>query len=150
MKRRHLLALVAGIAVFQPVHSASQSRERIRSVGVLIGIAQNDPDAPRRVVAIREGLQELGWIEGQNIRIFYRWAADPELIRVFAKEMVAQKPDVTVASSSLVVAALLGQTRTEPIVFVTAANPVGDGFVASLARPGGNATGFTNNVASMG
>jgi len=150
MKRRQFLTLVTGMAVFQPVLALGQPSERVRSVGVLIGIAENDPDAPRRVIALRQGLQELGWIEGQNIRIVYRWTAEPDLIGVFAKELVAQQPDVLIASSSLVVAALLQETRTAPVVFVTAADPVGDGFVASLARPGGNATGFTNNLASMG
>jgi len=150
MKRRQFLTLVTGMAVFQPVLALAQPSERVRSIGVLIGIAENDPDAPHRVIALRQGLQELGWIEGQNIRIVYRWTAEPDLIGVFAKELVAQQPDVLIASSSLVVAALLQETRTAPVVFVTAADPVGDGFVASLARPGGNATGFTNNLASMG
>jgi putative ABC transport system substrate-binding protein len=115
-----------------------------------MGIAESDPEGPRRVIALRQGLQELGWTEGKNLRIFYRWTADPELVPVLAKDVVAQQPDIMVASSSLVLATLLRETRTTPIIFVTASDPVGDGFVPSLARPGGNATGFTNNLASMG
>jgi putative tryptophan/tyrosine transport system substrate-binding protein len=138
------------VAFFQSVLAIAQPSERARSVGVLMGIAESDPDAPRRVIALRQGLQELGWTEGKNLRIFYRWTAEPELVPVLAKELVAQQPDVIVASSSFVLAMLLRETRTAPIVFVTAADPVGDGFVTSLARPGGNAAGYTNNLASMG
>src|SRR4051794_33819880 len=150
MKRLQLLAMSAMVAFFQPVLALAQPSERARSVGVLMGIAESDPDAPRRVIALRQGLQELGWTEGKNLRIFYRWTADPQLVPVLAKEVVAQQPDIVVASSSLVLATLLRETRTTPIIFVTASDPVGDGFVPSLARPGGNATGFTNNLASMG
>src|SRR3954468_4757246 len=148
--RRQLRALAVAVAVLQSVLALAQPSERVRTVGVLIGIAESDPDAPRRIIALRQGLQELGWNEGANVRVFYRWTADLDLIPLLAKEVVAQQPDVIVASSSVVLAMLLRETRTTPIIFVTAADPLGDGFVPSLARPGGNATGFTNNLASMG
>src|SRR5215207_8019284 len=114
-----LLAITAAIAVFKSVLAVAQPSARVRSVGVLIGIAENDPDAPRRVIALREGLQELGWIEGENVRFFYRWTADPNVIPLLAKELVEQQPDVIVASSSLVLTTLLRETRTTPLVFVT-------------------------------
>jgi putative ABC transport system substrate-binding protein len=142
--------LLIAIIVFQPVLGVTERFEKIRSIGVLIGIAESDPEAPRRVAALRQGLQELGWVEGQNIQIAYRWAPSPDQIRVSAKELVAEQPEVIVASSSVVAAALLRETSKIPIVFATAADPVGDGLVASLARPGGNATGFTNSLDTMG
>src|SRR4051812_34120068 len=102
MKRLQLLAISATVAFFQSVLAVAQPTERVRSVGVLMGIAESDPDAPRRVIALRQGLQELGWTEGKNLRIFYRWTAEPELVPVLAKDLVAQLPDVIVASSSFV------------------------------------------------
>jgi putative ABC transport system substrate-binding protein len=128
----------------------AQQPDQVRSVGMLIGLAEGDPDVPRRIAVFQQELHELGWIENRNIKLTYRLASNPEQMRAFAKELIAAQPDVVVASSSVVVAILLRETRTIPIVFVSAADPVGDGFVASLARPGGNATGFTNNLASMG
>src|SRR5215218_1096738 len=121
MKRPQLLAITAAvIAVFQSVLAVAQPSERVRSVGVLIGIAENDPDAPRRTIALHQGLRELGWIQGENVRVFFRWSADPDLIPLLAKEVVSHQPDIIVASSSLVLATLLRETRTTPIIFVTA------------------------------
>ncbi len=150
MKRCWLLAIVVAILVFQPILAVTERYEKARSVGVLFGISENDPEASQRVAAFRQGLQELGWIEGQNIQIEYRWAVGPDQIQESAKKLVARQPDVLIASSSVVAAALLRETRSVPIVFATASDPVGDGLVASLARPGGNATGFTNSLDTMG
>jgi putative ABC transport system substrate-binding protein len=128
----------------------AQQAERPKVVGVLIGLAETDPNQPPRVAAFEQGLRDLGWSEGRNIRIHYRFAGGVDRLQMLAKEMVELQPDVIVASSGLVVLALLRETRTIPIVFVTAADPVSDGFAASLARPGGNVTGFTNDLATMG
>src|SRR5215203_5351600 len=106
MKRLQLLAIGATLAFFQSVLVLAHPSEPVRSVGVLMGIAESDPEGPRRVIALRQGLQELGWTEGKNLRIFYRWTADPELVPVLAKDVVAQQPDIMVASSSLVLATL--------------------------------------------
>jgi putative tryptophan/tyrosine transport system substrate-binding protein len=150
MRRREVLSLLAGALAACPVPAIAQQAERMRVIGVLIGFAESDPDIPLRIAAFEQGLRELGWIEGRNIRIHYRFGFDSNRLQEFAKELVALQPDLIVASSGLVVFALLRETRTAPIVFVTTADPVGDGFVASLARPGGNTTGFTNNLSSMG
>jgi putative ABC transport system substrate-binding protein len=117
---------------------------------VLIALPENDADIPRRVAALELGLQNLGWVKNKNIRIHYRFAETTTSLPTIARELVGLKPDVIVAGSGLVVSALRRETRAIPIVFVTAADPVGDGFVTSLARPEGNATGFTNSLKSMG
>jgi putative ABC transport system substrate-binding protein len=122
----------------------------VRTVGVFIGLAENDPLVSPRVATLRQGLADLGWIEGRNLRVHYIWGTEAEQLRQLARELIARRPDVIVAGNSAVVNALLQETRTVPIVFVTASDPVGAGFVASLAAPGGNATGFTNNISSMG
>jgi putative ABC transport system substrate-binding protein len=121
----------------------------MRVIGVLIGLSEGDPDIPERVAAFEQGLQDLGWVEGRNLRIHYRFGADSDRLQDSAKELLSFQPELIVAGSTFVVSAILGETRTVPIVFVTASDPVGDGFVASLARPGGNATGFTNSVSSV-
>jgi putative ABC transport system substrate-binding protein len=128
----------------------AQQSERVRVIGVLVGVAEDDSEIPHRIAGFQQGLRELGWTEGRNIRIHYRWAAEIDRMQTFAQELSALQPDVLVASSTAVVRALLRETRTTPIVFVAAADPVGDGFVASLARPGGSTTGFTNSQSSMG
>jgi putative ABC transport system substrate-binding protein len=150
MRRRCLLALLACAAVLSPAAASAERSEQIRRIGVLIGIEETDPSAARRVEALRAGLEELGWSERRNIQIAYRWGTDRNRLEAFARELVALKSDVIVASSSFVVAAVLRETRTTPVVFVTASDPTGDGFVTSLARPGGNATGFTNSIATVG
>ena len=115
----------------------------MRRVGVLMTLAADDPESPARVTALAQGLQQLGWTDGRNLRIDYRWAAgDPDRHRIFAAELVALAPDVILAGSSPAVTALQQLTHTVPIVFVSVVDPVGAGFVESLARPGGNATGF--------
>jgi ABC transporter substrate binding protein len=117
---------------------------------VLMAYAENDSEARSYVAAFREALEKLGWIEGRNIEIEIRWAAlDLEAMQRFAKELVALEPDVILSHSTPTTVALLQQTRTIPIIFGIVSDPVGSGFVASLARPGGNATGFTNLEASL-
>jgi len=149
MRRREFIALVGGATVW-PVALGAQQRERLRRVGVLMGIAESDADARPRANAFQQGLQELGWNEGQNIRIDYRWAAaDPERMRAHAVELVALAPDLILANTTPVVVALRQATRTIPIVFVQVVDPIGPGFVSSLARPGGNITGYVNFEFSM-
>jgi putative ABC transport system substrate-binding protein len=122
----------------------------MRRIGVLMGYPESDPEAEGWVAAFREGVQKLGWVEGHNIRIDIRWAtADPELVQRFAKELVALQPDLVLSSSTASTAALLQTTRTIPIIFGIVSDPVGSGFVSSLARPGSNVTGFTNLEPTM-
>ena len=115
----------------------------MRRIGVLMGQAEDDPEAQARVAAFQQGLQQLGWSDGRNVRIDSRWAAgDADRIRRYAAELIALAPDVILAPGSFTMGPLLQATRTVPIVFVHVPDPVGAGFVDSLARPGGNATGF--------
>ena len=133
------------------VAAHAQQAERLRRIGVLTFSAESDQEGQSSVAAFREELRKLGWMEGRNIEIDIRWAAaDVELMKRFAKELVTLQPDLILTSSTPAAAAMLQQTRTIPIVFVIVADPVGSGFVASLPRPGGNATGFTPIVRSLG
>jgi putative ABC transport system substrate-binding protein len=144
MKRREFITLIGGAAAAWPVAARAQQPERIRRIGVLMNLTADDPEAPGRVAAFAQGLGELGWTIGRNVRIGYRWGAgDTEHFRRYAAELVALAPDVVLASGALAVRPLLQATRTVSIVFVQVTDPVGLGLVASLARPGGNATGFT-------
>jgi putative ABC transport system substrate-binding protein len=149
MKRREFITLVGGAAAW-PLAALAQQVDRIRRIGVLMAYAESDQEAKARVAMVREGLQKLGWTEGRNIQIDTRWATtDAEKISRFAQELVASQPDVVLSSTTPTTEALLQQTRTIPIIFATVADPVGSGFVASLSRPGGNTTGFTNIEGSM-
>ena len=142
MRRRAFIAALGG-AVAWPVVARGQQAERVRRIGVLLSTA-NDPEGQARVAAFQQGLLQLGWTEGRNIRIDTRWAAgNADDIRKYAAELIALAPDVILANGSAVVAPLLQATRTIPIVFVFVPDPVGAGYVDSLSRPGGNATGFT-------
>jgi putative tryptophan/tyrosine transport system substrate-binding protein len=144
MRRREFLGLIGGAAVTRPLAARAQQPGGMKRVGVLIPLTADDPESQRRVTAFVQGLQELGWTDGRNVRIDIRWTAgDADRMRRFAVELVALAPDVILASGGTVVAALLQASRTAPIVFTLTPDPVGAGFVASLARPGGNATGFT-------
>jgi putative ABC transport system substrate-binding protein len=144
VKRREFITLLGGVAAW-PLAAGAQQPDRVRRIGVLMNIAADDPDSPIRLAALLQGLQQLGWTVGQNIQIDYRWGGgSAELMRKYAVELVALAPDVILAHSSAAVAPLLEATRTVPIVFAVVADPVGAGYVESLARPGGNATGFTN------
>jgi putative ABC transport system substrate-binding protein len=143
MRRREFIAGLGGAAVW-PLAAPAQQPDRVRRIGVLLSLAANDPESPVRVAAFLQGLQEAGWTVGRNVRIDYRWgAANAERDRKYAAELVALSPDVILAVGGSIVGALQQATRTVPIVFVNVTDPVGAGFVASLARPGGNATGFT-------
>jgi putative tryptophan/tyrosine transport system substrate-binding protein len=145
MKRRDFITLLSGLTAAWPLVARAQQGERVRRIGVLMNIAADDPDAQIRLAALLQGLQQVGWTVGQNIQIDYRWGGgSAELMRKHAVELVALAPDVILAHSSTALAPLLEATRTVPIVFAVVADPVGAGYVESLARPGGNATGFTN------
>ena len=142
MKRREFIRLLGGAFADQAI-SANAQELRVRTVGVLIGLA-NDAEAKARVKAFEQGLEREGWSVGQNLRIEYRYAeGDSVRMQAFVKELVELKPDCILGHSTPVVTALMQATRTIPIVFVSVADPVGSGFVASLARPAGNVTGFT-------
>src|SRR5262245_17829347 len=144
IERRKFLATLGGAAAAWPLAARAPQSDRIRRIGVLMNLTADDPEASERVTAFAQGLQQLGWTAGHNVRIDYRWGAvDADRSRRFAAELVALAPDVILASGVPVVTALLQATRTVPIVFAQIVDPVGSGLVASLARPGGNATGFT-------
>ncbi len=143
MRRRELLGALGGAAAL-PLAARAQQPERMRRIGVLMSLAADDPEAKARLAAFQQGLQELGWTEGRNVQIDTRLAgSDVERIRKYAAELVALMPDVILASGGTVMAPLQQATHTVPIIFTQTPDPVGSGFVASLARPGGNATGFT-------
>jgi putative ABC transport system substrate-binding protein len=142
MKRREFISLVGGTAAAWPL--AARAQQGMRKLGVLMIVAENDPDSKRRIAAFQQGLRDLGWHDGQNIHIDYRWSAGrPDLIHQYAQEMVALAPDVILANGTTVVAELKALTRSIPIVFALATDPVSFGFVDSLSRPGGNITGFS-------
>jgi putative ABC transport system substrate-binding protein len=144
VRRRDFITLLGGAAAAWPLAARAQQGERVRRIGVLSSLAADDPEAQARHAAFLQGLQEWGWTTGRNVQIDYRWGAgDAERFRKYAAELVALAPDVILATGSPVTAALLQVTRTVPIVFAQVPDPVANGFVASLAQPGGNATGFT-------
>jgi putative ABC transport system substrate-binding protein len=143
MQRRQFITILGGAAAW-PLTARAQQGERMRRIGVLTaGSAADDPDGQARSAAFLQGLQQLGWIDGRNVRIDYRLGAgDADNMRKYVAELVALAPDVILASGTATMAPLLQATRTVPIVFAQVTDPVGAGFVDSLARPGGNATGF--------
>ena len=142
MQRRDFITLLGGAAAW-PLAARAQQGERIRRVGVLMNVAEDDPESKSRLAAFVEGLRQLGWSADRNLRIDTRWSTgDANSFRGYAAELVALAPDVMIASGASIVA-LQQITRTVPIVFVNVTDPVGGGFVESLARPGGNTTGFT-------
>ena len=143
MKRREFISLIGSASVAWPLAARAQQPERVRRIGVLSGLAENHPDTQALKAAFLQGLQQLGWTDGRNVQIEYRWGAgDADNIRKYATELAALAPDVILVTGAASVGALLQATRTVPIVFTIVPDPVGSGFVASLARPGGNATGF--------
>jgi putative ABC transport system substrate-binding protein len=143
MKRRAFLSLLAGAAANWTL--AVRAQDRMRRIGVLMNLAAADPEGQARIAAFVQGLQQLGWADGRNVRIDYRWAAgDADRYRRYAPELVALAPDVILTVGGPTMGPLQQATRTVPIVFVQVVDPVGAGYVESLARPGGNATGFTN------
>ena len=143
MKRREFISLVGGAAAW-PLAARAQQPERMRRVGVLVSRAEDDPEGQAQIAAFVQTLQSLGWTTGRNLQIDIRWgAADVVSSRRYAAEMVALAPDVILTASSAAMVAVQEATHTLPIVFVNVSDPVGAGYVASLARPGGNVTGFT-------
>jgi putative ABC transport system substrate-binding protein len=153
MRRREFIKVIGGAAAAWPLAVRAQQPEpgRVRRIGVLMWQSTDDPDAPGRISAFEKGLQERGWIIGTNVQIEYRWGAgDLDRFRKYAEELVALAPDVIIATAGSIVGALQQASRTVPIVFVMTIDPVGSGFVASLARPASNATGFTAWEFSLG
>jgi ABC-type uncharacterized transport system substrate-binding protein len=144
-----LAALLLGLCA--PIISDAQQPGQIRRIGVLMGFAQSDPQAQARVAAFREALQTLGWVGGRNVRIDVRWAttSDVPAMQRLAKELVALQPDVLISHNTPTTATLVQHTRAIPIVFAVVSDPIGNGFVVSFARPGGNITGFTNIEPTM-
>jgi ABC-type uncharacterized transport system substrate-binding protein len=143
VKRREFIAGLGGAAAW-PMAVRAQQPERMRRIGVLLNITINDPESQTRLAAFAQGLQSLGWIIGQNVRVDYRWGnGSADALIKYAAELLALAPDVILAQSTAAVAPLLRLTRTVPIVFTAVADPVAAGYVQTLARPGGNATGFT-------
>ena len=149
MRRRDFIVALCAAAAW-PLAVRAQQAGRVVRIGVLMGISDSDPEAGPRVEAFHKGLQDLGWSEGRNVHLDYRWTAgDPDRTLLFAKEIFELKPDVILVHSSPAVAALRQLTSEMPMVFVLVADPIGSGFVASLSHPGGNVTGFMNTEASM-
>jgi len=145
VNRRDFITLFSGVTAAWPLAAAAQHSERPRRVGVLMNVAADDPLSTLRVSAFAQAMQELGWTVGRNVRIDYRWGqADPDRLRKYAAELVTLAPDVIVSNANPSTTALQQATRSVPIVFVNQVDPIGAGFVESLARPGGNITGFTN------
>ena len=144
MRRREFITLLGGTAAAWPLAARAEQSDRMRRIGVLMGFAESDPTAQSWVGAFQNALAKLGWTEGSNLRIELRWAAaDPDKIRSFARELVDLRPDAIFDQTTPVTGALASETQTIPIVFVYVADPIGSGFAPSLARPGGNITGFT-------
>jgi putative ABC transport system substrate-binding protein len=141
--RRHFITFLGGAAAW-PLAARAQQGNRVRRIGVLMALAADDPQSQIRIAGFLQGLQELGWVVGRNIRIDPRWGAaeSSDVRQKYARELVSLAPDVILAAGSGIVGALQRENRTVPIVFAEALDPVGSGIVASLARPGGNATGF--------
>ena len=146
MRRREFITLLGGTALAWPLAARAQQLERVRRIGVLMGSAETDLEAQQRVKVLRRALNELGWMEGRNLRIEYRWTegANSDRIRTYAAELIGMTPDLILAHSTPVVMALQQLTLTIPVVFVSVSDPIGDGIAASLPNPGGNITGFTN------
>jgi putative tryptophan/tyrosine transport system substrate-binding protein len=143
LQRRAFITLFAGAVVARPLAARAQQTERMRRIGVLMAVAADDPEGQARLTIFAQALQQLGWTDGRNMRIDVRWGAvDADRYRKYAEELVALAPDVILAGSSAALAPLQRATRTVPIVFAGVADPVGAGYVDSLARPGGNVTGF--------
>jgi putative tryptophan/tyrosine transport system substrate-binding protein len=150
MRRREFITLVGGAAVAWPLQARAQ-QNAMPVIGVLMGYAESDPAAQSYLAAFRGALAKLGWTDGSNLRIELRWgAADPDRLKTFAKELVDLRPDAIFGSTTPGTSALAHETRTIPIVFAAVTDPVGSGFAASLAHPGGNITGFTDIDTAMG
>src|SRR5262249_11488814 len=145
LQRREFISLLGGAAAAWPLAARAQQSERMRRIGVLMGYAESNVEGQAFVAAFREELLKLGWAEGRNLRSDYRWAPPgyAEAPRLFARDLPPSHPTLILPHTPPATAAALEQTRTIPVVFAIVADPIGSGFVDSLARPGGNATGFT-------
>jgi putative ABC transport system substrate-binding protein len=151
MKRREFITLLGSAAATWPLDARAKQPERVRLIAVLMNFLESDPAGQVGVSAFRNALKNLGWREGSDLRIEIRWAAsDPGRLRTFAKELVELGPDAIVGGSTAAIVALARETRTIPIVFATVADPIGSGFAASFAHPGGNITGFAAVDSKMG
>jgi putative ABC transport system substrate-binding protein len=151
VKRREFISLLGGAGAAWPLAAHSQPHERIWRIAMLSGLAANDPESRARLAAFEQGLKELGWMEGRNLQIDFRWSTgDTAEMQTFAKELVALKPDLIVGMTTPAVAALVHETKTIPIVFANIVDPLGRGFISDMARPGGNVTGIINYEFSMG
>ena len=148
LQRREFITQFGGAAAW-PLAARAQEGERVRRVGVLMGLAEDDPETRARLAAFRQGLEKRGWSEGRSVHIDYRFAPDSKQVQMLAKEVIALQPDAILAQSTPVVSALQRETGTLPIVFAAIADPIGSGFVASLPRPGGNITGMMLYEASV-
>ena len=142
MKRRDFISLLGSAVTAWPLAARAQQPERVRRIGVLVGLAENDPEMKERLAGLRQGLEKFGWAEGSNLRIDYRFAPAGTQARLLARELVALQPDVIITASTPATAAMQLETSTIPIVFAGVADPIGSGFVASLSRPEGNLTGL--------
>ena len=145
MQRRELIRLLGGAAAAWPLAARAQQPDRMRRIGVLMAHAESDPEFRTYVAAFREGLEKLGWREGRHLKVDFRWGAldDAEARQRAAKELIELQPEIILTQNTPPTASMLQQTRAIPVVFVVVADPVGSGLVQNLARPGGNATGFT-------
>ena len=144
MRRREFITLVGGAAITWPVTARAQQPDRMRRIGLLMIVPEGDPQSRADRDALESGLHALGWIVGRNVGLEYHWSdGDEALLRKYAAELVSTSPDVLMAEGTAALAAVNRETKSIPTIFVNVSDPVGQGFVASLARPGGNATGFT-------
>jgi ABC-type uncharacterized transport system substrate-binding protein len=151
MKRREVITLLGGAAIAWPLAAGAQQGDGMRRIGVLMGTIEGDPEAERYIKSFLQGLLALGWVPGRNVQIEYRWGgANSDRIRAYANELVGLKPDVILAQTSLVIPPLQRETRAVPIIFMQINDPVESGLVASMARPGGNITGFTSFELTVG
>src|ERR1700689_2178170 len=143
MRRREFITFLGGTAAVWPLAVRAQQGESMRRVGVLMPYFEGDAEGQASVAALQRGLQDLGWMEGRNIRFDIRWTGgNPDMARTFARELIAMNPDVIVPSSNQITSILQQETRTIPIVFVVVGDPLGSGYVANMAKPGGNLPGF--------
>src|SRR5262245_43828758 len=151
LHRRELITLLGGAAAAWPLAARAQQADQTRRIGVLTVFSKEDPEGQRRVTALQQRLQELGWVDGRNVQTELRWAGgDPDRARSYAGELVGMKPHVIFINHALLWPLLRQATHPLPIVFVQIADPVADGLVASLSQPGGNMTGFTTGEYAMG
>ena len=150
IRRRKFITLLGGAAAAWPIAAGAQQGERVRRIGVLVPFGESDPVLLTRVTVFRDALAELGWVEGRNLRVDYRWAGDAGKLPGYAAELIAVMPDAIFVIGPEPAAALQRATRTVPIVFSNVSDPIGAGLISSLAQPGGNITGFASQEVALG